>query len=167
MADTPAANTGTTKLTPAQKAARTKQSRLTAKEIKFLKELASGKSATDAALAAYDTTSYGTAASIASENLKKPKLRDALEAAYDAVGLTPQAIADVLRDGMLAKKTFQGRNGLVESDFADHSVRVNAARTAAQLIGAGKDPGDANDKTTINFNNFGSQAYIKNAEVKP
>lgn len=141
------------------------QVRLTHKELLFLKEMAKGKNGTEAALVAYDTTSENTAAAIASENLRKPKLKDALEKAYAAAGINPQSIADVLADAMLAKKSVQTGGQLLETTLPDHSIRVNAARTAAQLIGAGKDD-DGGKQPTINFN-LGTQNYIKNAEVKP
>lgn len=133
-------------------------SKLTAKEITFLKGLASGKTKVQAAQDAYPTATYQTAASIATDNLKKPKIRDALAAAYDKVGLTPQSIADVLSDAMLAKKTIQAGGQLIETQHADHGIRVSAARTAAQLIGAG-DKGDPADKPNVTFN-VGTKNYI-------
>lgn len=137
-----------------------KSGTLTRKEIIFLKGVASGKTNVAAAQEAYPTANYQTAAAIASENLRKPKIQEALTAAYEATGINAQSIADVLRDAMLAKKSVQVDGTLLETNVADHSVRVNAARTAAHLVGAGNKGDDGSEKPTINFN-IGTKNYIK------
>lgn len=144
--------------------ASTKPPKLTRKEILFLKEVAKGKTGTEAALVAYDTNDPNTAAVISSENLRKPKLKEALEQAYDKAGITAQSIADVLSDAMLATKTATVAGEVIPSTQPDHGVRVTAARTAAQLIGAGKDPDDPSGGPTFNFQ---TNNYIKQVDVRP
>lgn len=53
--------------------------KLTRKEKGFVTDVADGVVPTIAALDNYDTESYGTAAVIAHENLKKPKIQEALK----------------------------------------------------------------------------------------
>lgn len=59
--------------------------KLTPKQKKFVNAIVEWKTGTQAALEAYDTDEYFTAASIAHENLKKPQISSALdELAYKA-----------------------------------------------------------------------------------
>lgn len=64
--------------------------KLTKKERGFVKEILKGKNGTEAVLAVYDTDKDLTAASIASQNLRKPKIVKAIE--------------DALPDELLAEK---------------------------------------------------------------
>lgn len=58
----------------------------------FVRELVNGESGTQAALKAYDTTDPIVAKSIASENLSKPTIREALNEALSSNGITPDLI---------------------------------------------------------------------------
>jgi hypothetical protein len=64
------------------KGAETKKSRLTKKEAGFVKDFARTGHGVQSALNNYDTDNYFTAGSIASENLKKPKIIKALADAF-------------------------------------------------------------------------------------
>lgn len=62
--------------------------RLTRKQNTFVKGILGGQSATQAAMVAYDVSNTKTASVIASENLTKPNIKEALEAALSSNGLT-------------------------------------------------------------------------------
>lgn len=68
-------------------------SRLSKKEKGFVQAIAKGKTGTQAVLENYDTKSENVAASIASENLRKPKIIQAVK-----------SIADCIPDKLLVKK---------------------------------------------------------------
>lgn len=61
--------------------------KLTRKQIVFVKGIAEGKTGTQAALDAYDTDDPNTAESIASENLRKPAIQQALAPVYEKIGI--------------------------------------------------------------------------------
>lgn len=60
-----------------------KKKKLTPKQKKFVNAIVEWKTGTQAALEAYDTDEYFTAASIAHENLKKPQISSALDELAD------------------------------------------------------------------------------------
>jgi len=60
------------------KAAETKKKRLSKKERDFAKEYSRTGNGTKAALKVYETTNENVAANIASENIRKPKVREFL-----------------------------------------------------------------------------------------
>lgn len=70
--------------------------KLTRKQNVFVNELVNGKSATQAALAAYNTNDPNTAKVIASENLTKPNIREALEEGLRTSGLSLSVITNNL-----------------------------------------------------------------------
>lgn len=72
---------------------RAKTARLSHKEKGFISDIIKGETGVQSALKNYDTDDYMTAANIASENLKKPKIID--------------AINRLLPDELLAKKHLQ------------------------------------------------------------
>ncbi|NCN82757.1 MAG: hypothetical protein GW947_02205 [Candidatus Pacebacteria bacterium] len=65
---------------------------LTRKQSSFVKRLILGDSATQAALATYGTSDPKVASSIASENLNKPAIREAIEQAFRSKGLSLDVI---------------------------------------------------------------------------
>ena len=67
--------------------------RLTPKQDKFIKKYLETGNGTRAALEVYDTDEYMTAASIASENLKKPQILAKLHAAQDLAQSTIVSLA--------------------------------------------------------------------------
>jgi hypothetical protein len=153
-------NTTEQKTKPGRKA-----NKLTPAEVTFLKELAKGSTQQAAAQTAWPNQTYQSAAVSAHETLKKPKIQEALQKSYEKAGLTPDSITKVLTDAMKANKTASFGGMVLPSLEPDHSVRVAAARAAAQLVSAG-DNGKGPDGPTINFN-LGTQNYVKNVEVKP
>ena len=66
---------------------------LTIKQQKFIKEyIASDGNGTQAALKAYNTTDNNVAHNIASENLQKPTVREAIEKALVRLKITPDYV---------------------------------------------------------------------------
>lgn len=82
-----------------------KKKRLSFKEKGFIKDIAKGKTGTQAALDNYDTTSETVAASIASENLRKPKIIEALADAFPDE-LLKTVHMNLLKAGRLDQMTF-------------------------------------------------------------
>lgn len=76
---------------------------LTPKQAKFVKGIAEGKSATQAALSAYDVKNYGTAAVVATENLNKPNIREAVQRALEHHQLTPEMALEPVKKALLYK----------------------------------------------------------------
>jgi len=151
-----------------------KKVRFTPKEHQFLKGVVTevipgkinpktGKPTTkrDVALKVYETKDPDVASAIASENLSKPKFQAVLAETFKKAGITPESMADVLREAMNAKKSASVQGMVFESDVADHSVRVTAVKAAASLMGVADDDGDG--KSSVNFN-FGNQVFVKKVE---
>lgn len=88
--------------------------RLTRKERGFVKDIVKGKNGTQAALANYDTKSEATAASLASINLRKPKIVNAIEAA-----LPDELLAAKHREGLFATK------GIYKQDEAQEWHKID------------------------------------------
>lgn len=70
--------------------------KLTRKQTMFVKQLADGKSATQAAMVAYNVSNPKTASVIASQNLNKLSIREALEEALSSNGLSLSIITSNL-----------------------------------------------------------------------
>lgn len=138
---------------------------LTPKQRVYVKEVASGKSGTEAAMIAYNTDDPKTAAVISSENLNKPNIAEAMEKAFENNNISPDSIAKVFKEAMGATKSVAFKGTVFSSAEPDHAVRTSAAKAAAAIMGAGKadDPGPSGG---ITFN-IGTQNYIKSLEVKP
>lgn len=100
---------------------------LTKKQKVFVKEYAKTENGTQAALKAYDTKDYSTAGAIASENLNKPKVIQALK-----------SIADQIPDELLVKVHLEGLNatsGTGDKTQPDYGVRHKYLDTAHKLKG--------------------------------
>lgn len=114
--------------------------KLTTKQAKFVKGIAEGKTNTDSALEAYDTATYGTAAVIATENLKKPNIQEAIELARVKLGITPERALKPIDDAL-------------NSD--DIETRLKGSDRALKIMGI------ANKGDNPTINNFG-QLLINN-----
>lgn len=122
-----------------------KQPKLTPKQAKFVKGVAEGKSGTQAALDAYETTDYKTASVIATENLEKPSIREALEPilAKHQIDLD-NAIAPIGK-GLRATKMNEYTGEVTE----DLGTQLKASDRALKLLGVGNTDGQT---ININFN---------------
>ena len=120
---------------------------LTIKQRKFLKYVAQGMSGAAAARKA--GYSEKAANEIASENLSKPNVREALLKAMEDAGITDERIAQVMKDGLDAKRVISarviyqsGREGQANEstdDFIevpDHLTRHKYLETAIDVTGA-------------------------------
>ncbi len=72
--------------------------KLTLKQRVFLKEYIKHRNGTKAVMIAYCTNDPNTAGAIASENLRKPKISDAIEKIMNLEGLSLQSLASRLKD---------------------------------------------------------------------
>ena len=102
--------------------------RLSKKEKGFIKDIVKGKTGTQAALNNYDTESENVAGAIASENLRKPKIQQAI-----------QSIADRIPDEDLLKVHKEGlkaTSGIGDNTQVDYGVRHKYLDTAYKLKGS-------------------------------
>ncbi len=109
---------------------------LTHKEKGFVRDIATGSTGVQAALNNYDTDDYNTAGAIASENLKKPKIRRALEEA-----LPDEMLAEIHREGLYATREVWKNNNETKqvehvSDEADFAVRAKYLDMAYKIKGS-------------------------------
>ena len=70
------------------------------KQAKFVKGIAEGKTNTQSALEAYDTDSEKVASVIASENLGKPNIQEAIEQAMVKLNITPERVLKPIDDAL-------------------------------------------------------------------
>jgi hypothetical protein len=111
-----------------------KPRKLTKKQREFVKEVSKGTPAYKAAQKAYDTKDLSVANAIAVENLQKPSIAQALEAAYEKLGISVEAIVRPVADGLQATKS-----DMSQGTIPDHTTRLKAAGMAAQWIGVGRE----------------------------
>lgn len=134
----------------------------TVKQTKFVKAyVENGGNGTQAALSAYDTNDYDTANQIAVENLQKPTVKAAIEAALEKHGITIEKATKPIADGLTASTDFYDKNGALVSK-PDHSTRLKASGMALKLMGADQKQ-DQTQGNTINFinnANFKSDKYV-------
>lgn len=115
--------------------------KLTPKQAKFVKAKIAGKSGVAAAQEAYPGVDYSVANAIAHENLNKPSIAAALEAAYARQGITVDALVKPIADGLQAEKTIIIGSGddAFADQIPDHSIRIAAAKLGGQWLGMGKE----------------------------
>lgn len=142
--------------------ARTAKKGLTPKQAKFVKGVVEGKTLVKAAMDAYPSRDYKSASVQAAQNLEKLSIKQALADAYYDQGITAERIAAKLSKHMDAKKVevveYTGPDGVLRrkrTKVDDAGTQLNAIRTAAQLIGLGRNDNDGGGNTTLNFN-FGT-----------
>lgn len=104
---------------------------LTRKQKLFVKEYVKTGHGVDSALKAYDTKDYSTAGNIASENLEKPKIQNALMEA-----LPDEILAEVHREGLYATREYFNTKGELQGDIADFAVRAKYLDLAYKIKGA-------------------------------
>ncbi len=109
--------------------------KLTTKQAKFVRGIAEGKTNTDSALEAYDTDSYEVAKVIASENLTKPNIQEAIELARVKLNLTPERALKPIDDAL---------------NHEDLEMRLKGSDRALKIMGI-SNKGEGNT-VNINFN---------------
>lgn len=119
--------------------------RLTLEQAEFVREYTDPASenfgnGTQAALAVYDTNDPNTAHVIASENIRKPTVRIAMELALAERNLTPNRIAYTLDQSLDANKVVIGTNTATKEtvtiETPDHNIRLRGAELTAKLLDA-------------------------------
>ena len=126
-----------------------------------------------AAMIATGATSEKVGSVQAHRMLENVSLREALEAALMNQGFTIDDSAKALVDALQAHKSTQGvvyekdEEGnstatptLVETDVADHGIRINAARTILSFLADKNEPAGG---TTLNF--IGNNTFVKKGEA--
>lgn len=112
--------------------------KLTAKQAKFVKAKAEGKTGTAAAMEAYGVD-YKSASVIASTNLKKVSIQQALHAEFEKQGITLERIVRPISDALDATKIVTSPTE-PDKEIADHPTRLKASNMAAQFLGINKQP---------------------------
>jgi len=125
---------------------------LTVKQKKFVKAyVEKDGNGQEAVKAVYDVNSDAVASTIASENMRKPNVKFAIEQALEKHGITMDAAVAPIADGLKADKV--SVTGLGDQAFAevtpDHSVRLKASAMALKLMGA--DKGEATLSPSLHF----------------
>lgn len=111
--------------------------KLTPKQKVFVTEVAKGKSGTQAALTAYDTDSPKTASVIATENLAKPSVKQALEPIFAKHDINLDSAIAPIGQALKAQKviiTGQGDQAFAEV-VDDVELRLKGSDRALKLLG--------------------------------
>lgn len=138
-----------------------KKSPLTVKERKLVKGIAEGKPKYVAAMEAYDVEKPTTAATIASQTLRKVNVQEALAEAFAKHGITIDAATKPIADGLKATKLdIETGDGEIKGVLSapDHSIRLKAASLAFNLMGVTRGEGSGN-VTFISVVNDHSKKY--------
>lgn len=109
--------------------AKTPDVKLTVKQAKFFKEYLKDGNGTRAALAVYGTDDYQSAASIASENLKK--LESPMRALMESMGITAMDLIQTTNEARGAEKW----NDFTGEKEADHTTRLKAVGMLLKMAG--------------------------------
>lgn len=121
-----------------------KKPKLTLKQAKFVQGIAEGKSGTQAALDAYDTTSVDVAKRIAHENTTKLNVQQALEPILAKHRINLDRAIEPISAALDADK----QDVATGEWLPDHKTRLQASDRALKLMGIGQDKGNT-------INNFG------------
>ena len=116
---------------------------LTVKQKKLVKGIAEGKTKRQAAIDAGYSPDNPEAASVsASQQLKKPNVREAFLEAMDKAGITNDTVSQVLKDGLVANRVIsaipgtEANGGTVDFvDVPDHPTRLKAVKIAVDILG--------------------------------
>ncbi|MGH7157360.1 MAG: terminase small subunit [Candidatus Saccharimonadales bacterium] len=101
----------------------------THKQAAFISNILSGMNGTEAAIKAYNAKNRGTAAVIASENLKKTIIAERIRIISEENGLSVQKALEAVVEALHAVKI--GHNG----EEPDHKVRLEASNICLKLLG--------------------------------
>lgn len=120
--------------------------KLTIKEAKLVKGVAEGKTQTQAAIdAGY---SKKTATVIASENLRKPNVQEALHMELQRQGITLEKAIEPITKGLKAKRVVQIEGDFFETEVDDLDMQIKASDRALKLMGVSSKDNEGN---TYNF----------------
>jgi|SRR3990167_98452 len=116
-----------------------KSNNLTFSQKKFVSGVVSGLKPTASARIAYPTQTNGSVKVQATENMKKPKIKNAIERALIKSNLSEQRITDIISDAM----------GTDTPNTIDWNTKHNYIKTALQLKGYLNK--DSNHNTQVNI----------------
>ena len=130
----------------------------TVKERKLVKGIAQGKSITQAALDAYDTTSPDSAKAIGSRALTKVNVQEALHAEFQKQGITLEQAVAPIKKALNAKKVVQVEGDFYETEVDDLDMQIKGSDRALKLMGvSGKDDSGNTYNFTQVINEKGSK----------
>lgn len=131
--------------------------KLTPKQAKFVEGIAKGKNQTQSALEAYDTDDPDVAKVIASQNLTKVNIKDALEPIFAKHNINLETAIAPIGKALTATKVVI--HGNAEEAFAevveDLDMQLKGSDRALKLMGIGQ------DKEGATINNFGNMVITK------
>jgi hypothetical protein len=107
----------------------------------------------------YPNASQAAAEVEVSKNLNKPNVKEAIEEALIAHGITMHKAVAPIADGLTATKEQFTENGVIETK--DHATRLKASAMALKLMGAEQKAEGGNTINFINSATFNSKKYIK------
>lgn len=138
-----------------------KPKKLTIKQKKFVKAyVANDGNGQEAVKAVYDVANDNVARNIASENLTKPNVKEAIELALIKHEITMDAAVKPIADGLKATKYFEANEDGTATGQPDHSVRLKASSMALKLMGAEKTEDKGGNTFIFSQNaNFNSGKY--------
>lgn len=131
----------------------TNQPKLTPKQKIFVAEVAKGKSGTQAALVAYDTTDENSAKTIASQNLSKLNVKEALEPILAKHDINLNTAIAPIGKGLKALKMNEFTGEVTE----DIKLQMQASDRALKLLGVNQDV----TGNTYNFINVANEQKEK------
>jgi len=137
---------------------------LTVKQKKFVKAyVANDGNGQEAAKAVYNVANDNVARNIASENLTKPNVKEAVEQALIKHEITIDAAIKPIADGLKAYKYSDIKDQSASGELIpDHSIRLKSSGMALKLLGAeqNKEQG-GNTINLINNATFNANKYKK------
>ena len=135
---------------------------LTPKQEAFIREyIANGGNGTKAAQAAYDTNSYNSAQSIASQNLDKPVIAEALIKTMRRAGITDEMIVKPVIEALTAVNADGTPNLDLQLKGHDRVMKMISKDSVNLSIGTDEAP----QELVITFKDFSKKAQRESAQA--
>lgn len=135
---------------------------LTPKQDAFIREyIANGGNGTKAAQVAYDTNSYNSAQSIASQNLDKPVIAEALIKTMRRAGITDEMIVKPVIEALTAVNADGTPNLDLQLKGHDRVMKMISKDSVNLSIGTDEAP----QELVITFKDFSKKAQRESAQA--